>query len=48
MKKIYYVLLTILVLVSAGLVYVLASRANQADKFFKYQESQGERTYESN
>ena len=48
MNKIYYFLLGLLVLVSIGLVGILVVRADQADKFFKHQESQKERTYEPN
>ena len=48
MNKIYYFLLGLLVLVSIGLVGILVVRADQSDKFFKYQELQKERTYEPN
>jgi len=48
MNKIYYLLLGLLILVSVLLVGVLIKRAVQADKFFEYQASQKERTYESN
>ncbi len=48
MNKIYYLLLALLVIVSVGLVGILVKRAGQADKYFEYQKSQTESTYESN
>lgn len=42
MKKIYYLMLLILVLVSLVLVGILIKRADQADKFFEYQKSKSQ------
>ncbi len=46
MKKIYYLLLIMLVILGAFVVSVLVKRAYQADSFFEYQKSQQEKIYE--
>jgi len=40
MKKLYYLLLVLLIVIGTLVVSVLTKRAYQADSFFEYQKSQ--------
>jgi|GEM_PF-4521273 len=46
MKKIYYLLLFLILIFGLAVVFILSTRAYQADQFFEYQRQQEAQDYE--